>query len=155
MKRICKRVFAMLATLVLLLSSFSTAYAMEATTDVRKIVEESSVMPRAAVTIYHYENGRFNDSAVKYFESPMSGKAGIALIGMPTDGTSDGKIKATLYAKNILENYAEIASHEVDANGEASYEYCDWVYKGDDLMLVITTTSDKDMVVVAEVIVQV
>lgn len=155
MKRICKRVLAMIATLALLLSSFSTAYAMETTADVRNIAEENSAMPRAGVTIYHYENDRFNKSAAETFKSPMSGKVGIVLIGMPTDGTSDGKIKATLYAKNILGHYAEIASHEVDANGEASYEYCDWVYKGDDLMLVITATSDKDMVVVAEVIVQV
>lgn len=144
MKHIHKKVLALMLALVAIFSTTSVAFAAESSeiTTMQNAVNE--VSPYAAGVLYEYKNEKFQESAVVYFTSPLSGKGGVLLAAAPLDGSTGVTVTATLYVKNILGNYAEVVSYTVDANGKASTKYSDTqIYAGEQCMLTIRANTNK------------
>lgn len=151
MKRIHKKVLALMLALITIFSTTSVAFAAENSemTAMQNTVNE--VSPYAAGLLYEYKNEKFQESAVKYFTSPLSGKGGVLLAAAPLDGSTGVKVTATLYVQNLLGNYAEVVSYTVDANGRASTKYSSTpIYAGEQCMLTITASTDKPLVLVCQ-----
>lgn len=145
-----KKIFALMMALMMAFGCTSMAYAAEVTEPVDSVVQiqEDVAVPYATGVTWQYSNGNFNDSAVRYFTSTVSGKVRIAFGGKRLDGVTDGTITVKLYVKNWLGNWAEVATYTTPADGNVTAKvFSTKIYEGDSCMVTIEATSKKTMVV--------
>lgn len=147
-----KKVFAlMMALMMVFCCCTSMAYAAEVTEPVEsdvQVQEDAGIVPYAIGVTWNYSNNNFSDSAVRYFTSTVTGKVRISFAAKRLDNVTDGTITVTLYVKNILGNYAPIATYTKPADGNAVPQTFDGrIYEGDQCMVTIVATSKKPMVV--------
>ena len=151
MMHIHKKVFALMMALMMVFSCVGVAQATEVPEETALVAEENVAVPAATKAIgitWQYSNGEFRNSAVSLFTSTKTGTVRCVFGGVPLDGVADGTITITLYAKNWLNQFVELDSCTIPADGEVYTSYMDAkIYEGDSCKVTITATSTKTMVV--------
>lgn len=152
MKHIHKKAIAFILAMVMLFSFTGMAYAVEVPSEPTQQMEDRA---GDAITIFEYTNDSFNKSAVERFTVSKGGKATLILGASTLSGVSDGTITMRLYVENALGQYALVDSISTNTDGSAKKLDTNFtLYKGDKCMLTIEAASNKDMIVVGQVIVR-
>ena len=140
-----KKIFSLMMALVLMFGSVNVVTAAEMD---EKSEVATEVSTYATGVAWQYSNSEFRDSTVKYFTSNVSGKVRITFGGKRRDNVTDGTITIKLYVKNIVGNYALIATYKIPADGKVTTKVFDSkLYQGDECMVTVEATSNKLMVV--------